>query len=569
MLMPNKKGISTLIIIFLMVISALAGGIISYMFTIAPYINMPERTLVTITGVFIDEENARSFKIGVLNPSYSPTNATITRIALSLKGESQLYDVVETEPSIENGVIIQKGESLNITCSKVRRDDVNVTWGKFASEFAGETIIVHTFSSDSPAANMEATLPFVKLDITDTNFDPKVSFKKFAITIMNYGNSVVNLTINEIIVPGVTIEGMSPELPYAITKEPVTFMFNGSWHGLRKTALTFFTEEGYVFSENIELVGVDTMIQNVIFNKDYTDHFNVTMNNFAESANYVNVTKISCTLENGTTIERNYPSVGIIPNSTETFRFDWNWKEYRGKEIGVTAYLLQEFETDRFTETTPSPIIVRILNEKEVFDLKDRIHFNVTLQNHQSSLGAINITKIVVKETGEVINGTSADPQLPYKLIPNQSKSFKCNITDWSERAGRNLTLTVHAITNETSEEYTFDFVFALPIAELNVTSVIYAVIGETQYLNITIENLGYSICNLTISKVTITLQNQTWQLEQTFPKDQIILKVGDNATLLCVFDWKKHQGESTTITVITNEGVEALQIYEIPESTP
>lgn len=559
----NKKGVSTLVIIFLLLISALAGGIISYMFTIAPYIKIPETTLVTTTGVFIDAENARSFKIGVLNPSYSPTNATITRIALNLKGESQLYDVAETDPSIENGLIIQRGETLNITCSRILMDDVNVTWGKFASEFAGETIIANVFSSDVPAANMEATLPFVKLDVTDTDFDPKFSFESFNITIMNNANSVINLTISDI-VTGITVERISPELPHAITEDPVTFMFNGSWHGVEKSVLTIFTEEGYIFSETIDLPQVGISIQNVILNEDYTDHFNVTMFSFAESANYANVTKISCTLENGTTVERNYPSVSIIPNSTKTLTFDWNWKEYRGKEIKLKAYFLQDFETGTFKKKTPQPIIIKILNEKDVFGLKDKEHLNITLQNHPSSLEAVNITKIVVKETGEVINSTKADPQLPYKLIPDQSRSFKCNITDWSGRAGGNLTLTVYAVTNETAEVYTFPFVIALPVAELNVTSVIHTLIGETQYLNITVENLGYSIWNLTISKVIITPQNQTWQLEQTFPKDQIILKLGDNATLLCVFDWTKHQGESITITVVTDEGVEALQTYEI-----
>ncbi|MDI6847712.1 MAG: hypothetical protein QMD23_06240 [Candidatus Bathyarchaeia archaeon] len=567
----NIKAASTPTIVLLMIISLIAGGVISYMFTIPLYTEIPEGTTLTITGVYFDKGKAATFKVGVLNPSYSPSDATITRIAVSLKGERQLYDIIETEPSME--IVIPKGKHLNITCSKARKDDFNVTWGRLAGEFAGKTIIVHVFSSDSPAANMEATVPFVKLHITDTDFDPKVSFKMFNVTIMNDADSVINLTINKIMVPGVELKGISPELPQAIVNgTSINFTFNGSWHGLIKTAITISTEEGYIFSKEFELQKVHTIIQNVLFNEDYTDHFNVTVFNFAESANHVNVTKIMCALENGTTIERNYPLEGIAPNSTWTCKFDWNWREYRGKEISVTAYLLQDFETDPFTGTTPSPIVVKILNEKEVFDLKDRVHFNVTLQNHQSSLDAVNVTKIVVKETGEVINGTKANPPLPSDPIePSQAIPFYCNITDWTDRAGKNLTLTVHTVANETSEEHIFDFVFTLPAAELNITSdntTICTVIGETRYLNITVQNLGHSIWNLTISKVRIELQNQTEQLEQTFPENQIIVKPGDTAVLLCLFDWEKHQGESIIITVITSEGVEASQTFQIPEFT-
>lgn len=557
----NLKAVSTLAIIFLMIISAIIGGLLSYMFTIVLFSSIPEKTTVTITDVYFDKENARSFKISLLNPSYSPTTATVTRIALSLKGGPELYDVVSTEPSIENGIVIQKGETLNITCLKAQRDSTNVSWGRLAGEFAGQNITVHVFSSDSTAANIEASLPFIKLHIIDTDFDSRVSFSRFNTTISNDANSETNLTINEITVGGMglTKDDVSPALPLIIANgESVHFACNGSWRNLVKTTLTVSTEEGYVFSQELELPRVSTTIENVIFNEDHTDHFNVTVFNSVESANYVNVTKIACTLENGTTIERNYPSVSIAPNSTGTFTFNWTWKEYRDKKINATAYLLQDFETDTFMVTTPPPVIFTVLYEEEVFDLKDKTHFNITLQNHPSSIEAVNITKIVVKETGEVINGTKANPKLPSDLIePGQSITFYCNVTDWTEYAGGNLTLIVHAI-NEPSENYTFNFTLTLPMGELNITSVFHMVIGQTKYLNITVENLNYSVWNLTISKIIITLPGQTEPLEQQFPENLIILKPNESSVLLCVCNWKEeHLGENITVTVVTEEGIE------------
>ena len=555
----NLKAVSTLAIILLMIISAVIGGLLSYMFTIAFFTEIPEKTTVTITDVYFDKENARSFEISLLNPSYSPTNATVTRIALSLKGGPELYDVVSTEPSIENGIVIQKGETLNVTCLKAQRDNVDISWGRLAGEFAGENITVHVFSPDSPAANIEASVPFVKLHITDTDFDPKVSFSRFNITIRNDVNSETNLTINEIMVGGIGSmkDDVSPTLPIVITGgESVYFACNGSWNNLMTTALTVSTEEGYVFYQELELPKVYTTIQNVIFNEDDIHHFNVTVFNSAESANYVNVTKIAGTLENGTTIERNYLSVGIAQNSTHTFKFDWNWKEYREKRINVTTFFLQDFQTDTLTVTTPPPVIFTVFNEKEVFDLKDKTHFNITLKNHPSSLEAVNITKIVVK--GEVINGTKANPNLPYGPVdPGQAMPFYCSIANWTEHAGKNLTLIIHAI-NQTLEEYTFEFSFTLPTVILNVT---FNSSMSTQYFSVGVQNKAFSTINITGISVNGTWINTTL----TYPSLPLTIEDGNTLVILCRLNWQLLSGGDVTIVITTSNGFEVATKVGVP----
>jgi len=552
------KGVSTFAIILIMIISATVGGLISYMFTIAFFITIPEDTTVTITSVYFNKENAASFKIRVLNPSYSPGNATITRIAVSLQGGSQLYDVVQTEPSIENGIVVPKGEALNITCFRAQKDSVDVSWGRLASEFAGENITVHVFSPDSPAANIETSLPLVKLHIIDTTFDSETSFERFNITIMSELNSELNLTISAIMVAGIdlTEDDVSPRLPQVITAgEHIQFACNKSWHGISTTKVTVLTEEGYVCIKELELPRIFTEIQNVTFNENHTDYFNITVLNSAESANYVNVADITSTLENGTTIQRNYPSVKITPNSTHTFKFDWTWKEYRGKKINVTAHLSQDLETNTFTAVTSPPVIFTVLNEKEVFDLKDRNHFTITLRNHPSSIEIVNITEIIVDS--EEINGTEADPMIPYGPIgPGQTETFYCNITDWTDQAGKDMVLIVHAM-NEASEEHTFEFTFTLPMAELNITSLKHTSISGTKYLNVTVENVNYSVRNLTILKAIISLQSQSEPLEQVFPENQIVVKPGAKVILLCAFNWEEYLGANITVIVISEEGVE------------
>lgn len=351
--MLEKKGVSIVILIILLVISAIIGGIITYMFTIAAFIEVPEETAISITGVYINTENTSSFKIGVINPSYSPTNATVTRLAISLKEASQLYDVVETEPVIGNGITIPRSTSLNITCFKIRKDGINITSGEFFGLFAGETINLHVFSSDAVAANIEKTLSYIKLNITKTDFNLKTSSKRFNITVMNQ-HSEINLTITGISALGINITAISPLLPKPIViNESIHFMCEGNWYGQENTTLKISTKESYFFSKELALPTVYTEIQNVTFNENNPDFFNVTVFNFGESASYVNITKIVGTIDDEMILQKEYPSIGIMPNSTFTFKVNWLWEVFRGANITLTVYLLQDFKTNEYIIIIP------------------------------------------------------------------------------------------------------------------------------------------------------------------------------------------------------------------------
>lgn len=307
----NSRAISTLAVILLIIFAAIVGGIISYAFTISAYVKLPEKTTLVITGFYIDKEDVNSFKISVLNPSYSPTDATIYEIALSLKGETELYYAANTDPPIEYGIVVPVGESINITCSHLRKGGFSILLGEFIGEFAGKTVIVHVFSSDSTASNMEAALPNVKLNIT-ADFNPQISFKNFNITLTNDASSEIDLTIESIAVSNVVVEGSTPD----IKAQPITvprnsslhISFNGSWYGLNKTTITVFTKQGYIFRKEVELQRVHVEIQNVT----------------------------------------------IAPNSKETITLNWNWDGYSGMKVAVVAYFLENFETEPFNATIPS-----------------------------------------------------------------------------------------------------------------------------------------------------------------------------------------------------------------------
>ncbi|MEM3565837.1 MAG: hypothetical protein QXK18_03075 [Candidatus Bathyarchaeia archaeon] len=554
-----------------MIISAIIGGIISYAFTIAYYTNKPQGTTLIITNVYIDKENVNEFTISVLNPSYSPTDATISRIAISLEGETQLYYVVETQPPLGNGIVVPIGESKNITCVKIKKDNTNATLGELIGRFgfAGKNIIVHIFSPDSTAANIRTQLPFVQLNIS-SNFNPTISIRKCNITLTNAPQSEVNVTITKIEIQSVVAE-VNPN----VEEQPITIPKNGSqnfrvninWSEVAATIpLIVKTEQGYVFRKELELKGFSVSIKSVDFSKENTRHFNITIFNSDVSASYVNVTKIRGRLDNGTYLEPlECGSAGIMPNTTRTFMFNWEWKEYRNRTITVVAYFLQEFETS-FNATTPPPIIVEVLNKADTFNLEDKGHFNITIQNHVSSLEAINVTKIVAK--GAILNGTRVNPSLPYgPITPGNYTTFRCDF-NWASFVGtadRNLTLTVHVETSISRKEYTFDFAFVLPVAELNITFVDCVESGGVRHLNVTVKNMEYSLWNLTLSRIIITVQGLTVPLEHSFPKGQTLIKIGSEVVLLCPFDWQKYSGKDITVTVVSDEHVEASRVYHVP----
>lgn len=352
------KAISTFTLVLLMLIAAIVGGIIAYAFTIAAYVEFPQKTTIVITETYFEKKNATSFSISVLNPSYSPRPATISGIALSVTGGTQLYYATKTAPSIKDGLTVPIGEHVNITCLEIEKDAANIPFGEFAAEFTGETIIVHVFSPDSSASNIQTKLPLVKLD-TIADFNPQISFKKFNMTLTNSAYSEVDLTVKSVTVSEIVTEEMTPNVNLQPETVPIngsmSINFKGNWYGLNKTMITVLTQEGYIFKKEVELKTVNVAIRNVTFNENNTECFNVTIFNSAESASYVTVKKVIFTLENGTSQAFENLSVDIMPGTEENITLIWKWDQHRGEIMSIVAYFAQDFETPLFQATISTP----------------------------------------------------------------------------------------------------------------------------------------------------------------------------------------------------------------------
>jgi len=235
----------------------------------------------------------------------------------------------------------------------------------------------------------------------------------------------------------------------------------------------------------------------------------------------------------------------------------WDWLNYRGKKLNVTVFLKQDINQS-FQVTTPPPVILKLVNEDSVFDLKDKNHFNITIQNHRSSLEALNITKIQVDHV--VLNGNFTNPELPLHsyLNPGEVLPIICNYT-WEEDAkkNKNLTIIIYAITNET-EEYQFKFTFTLPRAELNVTSVEFIEAEPLNNLRVTIENLPYSTIDLTITKITVSFENGTQICVKEWSPGFMILAPNESCNMSFEID-KRLVDMNITVTITTEEGIEFI----------
>ena len=571
----DRRAVSTLTLIILIVASAIVGGIISYMLTIAYYVEtgyrIPENTTaLEIIGVYINPEDASSFKVSVLNPSFSISNATISGIAVSVANGTDLYKVTESEPPIGNGLVILRGEAINITCSALEVKGKTMTWGEFAYKFAGQPITIHVFSEDSSSANRMERLPFVKLEVAPTFGN---TFKNFTLNLKNHRDSETALTINSVELKNVEgsskfagfdhkglipLEAIDPKLPVTLEQDQlVALTCHFNWFGINKTDISISTEQGYqIYVENITLPQIYFEIKNVTFNVDYTDRFNITMVNYRDSERMAIVERVEIAAKGNVTCFN--LSMPLLVGMEWNYTCMWDWLNYRGKELNVTVFLKQDINQS-FQVTTPPPVILKLVNEDSVFDLKDKNHFNITVRNHRSSLEALNITKIKVGYV--VLNGSLTNPELPLHsyLSPGEVLPIICNYT-WEEDAknNKNLTVIVYAVTNDTKTEYQFKFTFTLPRAKLNVTSVEFIEVEPLNNLKVTVENMPYSIINLTITKIIVSFENGTQICVKEWSPGFMILAPNESCDISFEID-KRLVDVNITVTITTEEGIEFI----------
>lgn len=560
-MLVNKRAVSTIILIILILCSAVFGAFLSYMWVMANFYLEPENVNLVITQVDFPVDHADYFYIMVMNPSHSPSKTNITEIYFSVEGNDKVYDVTDTYPEALP-ILLERGTNKTIKCNR--------NWG----EFAGKTIAVHVSTTDASGAEASAETKLVKLEAT-TRFNATVSCKQFNVTITNDPQSAINLTLTKIYINRMPIENIS-RLP---EDQNVTFPIDAvagnlislrclyNWETFKNPTIRVETSEGYYAETSANATAsVLLLITDAVFNETKPDEMSISVSNSPDSSTPVDVSDIVLTYSNGTKYDINgtltnpqfAPYYRLDIGNTTTFNHCiWNWRNYRDQNVTITVNVKQGFTPASETRKTPQPVVFKI---KEVsFNLTDTSHFVLTVANMPCSLQNITIATIKVNETDVALNQT---------VNIGEEKIFNCTF-DWANLRGEEVNITA----------YTSDGLYALPI-NITLPSVgLKILVNEHDfaksaegipYVNVTIMNTHFSNRNVTITQIIFKTENTTATIDRALTNPVLvpngyILAVNANITILCPWNWTLYPNLDLTITVQTAEGFSISQTFQIP----
>jgi len=534
------KAISTLFAILLILLSAIIGALIAYMWAIAPFYLESDKTIdLQVTGVNFPVDDANHFNVTVLNPSHSIAGTNITGIYATAQGFNGSF-ITDSQPALP--VFLDKGTSQTITCS--------LQWGTLA----GSIIEVHVLTANNTEAGFSVQTQRVSLGV-DTSFNASQSAQYFNVTVTNQP-SAINLTLSHVLLNYNPVdENLSITLPAVIpANQTVTFTCFVNWGSLVKPVVTVQTMEGYTAETRKDVPSVSLQVTQVTFSETNTHEADITLFNSPDSATSVIVTNI--TLAHGSTVDviSGYLSNPSLPkaidqNQTVVFACAWNWKDisYRDMVVTVTAYTKEGFVSQTQTVATPLGVAVKINNV--LFDLNDTGLFLINMTNMPYSLHIINVTRVDLNQ-----NQTSTSATL---IAAGAPSTLTC-VFNWSSFVGQNVTVTAHVMYD--SNELLLSYNLTLPYLEISNASFFYLSPGSP-YMNVTVHNSEFSKINVTIMQVYVKTANETVPIAGAAGQD---VPVGTDAIMLCPWKWEPYAGQDVTITIQTADGTQASATFRV-----
>jgi len=543
-LLKETKAVSTFILVVLILCAAIFGALVSYLWVLSSYYNMPENaTLLIVEDVVFPVSDARYFNVTILNPSNSVLDVNITAISLSVKEKDEVYNVTIAEPALP--FLLRIGTRRTFKCLR--------NW----SDLAGETVRVEPVTANASTKSYSYITPNVKLNVSP-EFDASQSIEYFNLIVENSAELAINLTISEIKLFYLSLN-VTPSLPYILPpNQTQIFSCDFNWENLRgeNATITVETSEGYesVYKTS-KLPGAILYIDDVKF--DYTDttYFNLTIVSSENSTATARINKLNLTLPDNTTITLNtVPPLNIIPipippNETLTIRCNWNWTEYRNATVTIRAYTEQGFTVSGKILITPPAIVWDITNA--TFSLDNVNHFWVNVTNMPCSLQSVNVTEIRLNNNVTEITPSSWD------VAAGEEKRFSCAF-NWTSFKGKTVTITV-----ETADGLTIFKSISLPSVELKILNASFSASEDGRYFNLTIGNVEESLLNVTVSRIVLSLENETIYESRGVG---IPIKVGENLTLTFSMNWSSFENQEVTIRVYTEEGFEATAKFIVEE---
>lgn len=238
----NVNAISKILLILLLLLAMIIGSIFSYLLLAGYYINLgievPENTTISVIDVKLDIQNAETFNITILNPTYSPKEAKITEILVAT--QDKVHKILNVNPQLPYE--LGKGQEEPFKC------DWN--WG----DYIGETLKVIVVVEDGSGAVYELETTSVGLEITSAVFTT-ADTQHFNVTIKNPEYSTLDLNVTKITVTmengtDFNVREIRPSIPKMLLKN-TSYRFTCSWDWTnyrgKNATINVFTSQGYAF----------------------------------------------------------------------------------------------------------------------------------------------------------------------------------------------------------------------------------------------------------------------------------------------------------------------------------
>jgi hypothetical protein len=536
----KTRAISTLLTILLILLSAIFGALIAYMWTVAPFIVEPENTSdLLITNVNFPVDQATRFTVTVMNPSHSLADTNITDIYIETSGQNRT-SITSSDPSLP--FPMPRGTVQTFNCS--------LNWGPFA----GRIITVHAKSLNGTETGQSITAPAVAISVS-SSFDASDSIERFGVAVLN-PNSPINLTISRVLLDYNPVTNLSITLPRVIQpNETVSMTCYADWQGHVKPLVQVETLEGFTAETRRDAPStVSLKVTQVNFNETNTNQVNVTLSNSADSATYVNITSIDFKYGNITDQIGGTLSSPALPATLETGKNTslicfWNWTDakYRNIDLTVTAHTRQGFNSTSLTVRTPTANAGRI--DDVYFDLDDTGHFTINITNLAYSLQTANVTAIHVNQAPANITTTLIDS--------GQRATLDC-VYNWSSFVGANVTIRAYLKYGSNETQITHN----LKIPYLKITNAsFFNLTPENPYINITVRNSEFSRVNATITSILI--RNETAPL-LVVGSTGFQVTVGSETSIIYPWNWNPYAGKDVTIIVTTVDQLQTLATYKV-----
>jgi hypothetical protein len=355
-------GISKIVLILLLSISFIVGALFSYVYTMGLYAPseflMPDKPVMSIQSVEFSNQDTHFFDFTVLNPSYSMSDVTMTRVETRTPDENIVHVITSTVPSIP--FVLQKGHSQTFRA--------NWNWANYSDiklPYTDTPIEIRVFLEDGRGEIFEIRRPLTRLTITEHRFDPSRSVNHFNLTVENLASSETHVNITAFIIGGnlVQTDKVTPTLPYMLNPgdAPAQFQCLFNWTGFMGQSVTLGvdTEQGYITRLSPTLPGpvtLDIPTSQIVFNATIsTQQFNITVTNDASSSTPVDINRITVTVGQQTPVNITQTTPNMpLRLDTNTSQIivcaGWDWSAYNGQTVKITAYTTQGFTVSKETQ---------------------------------------------------------------------------------------------------------------------------------------------------------------------------------------------------------------------------